>query len=141
MTTIGERIKSIRLTEGESQEEMAERLGITSLTLNRIEENEITAENWLIKLIWYEYLFNEEWVKKGTGEARPFRELKTEKLSYSSDKSAKIDKIEKLGKQGANANREKAYPDRFFLKLILSTFISGVLLLLFRMVLELIKGI
>lgn len=66
-----ERIKNVRKKNNMSQNEFAERLGVTRSVISNIELNRLAKPEQkasLIKLISKEFNVNEEWLLNGTGE-------------------------------------------------------------------------
>jgi len=71
MTTIGERIKKVRLTVNLTQSAFAERIGLKQNSIALIESGDRNTSEPVIKNICQEFNVNLNWLH--TGEGEPFR--------------------------------------------------------------------
>lgn len=68
ITSLGERIKSVRKEKKQKQSEFAEALGISQSHLSGIEKDSVKPSLTIIKLICVMYNINEDWLLNGVGE-------------------------------------------------------------------------
>lgn len=66
--TQGERIKELRKALGLTLEKFGDRLGVTKVTISRIEKEERNLTDQMALSICREYGVNEEWLRSGYGE-------------------------------------------------------------------------
>ena len=67
LSNLNERIKELRSIVGLSQREFGERIGISKMSISRLEKNERNPSEQTIKSICREFDVNESWLKEGTG--------------------------------------------------------------------------
>ena len=65
---MNERIKELRKTLGLTLEKFGERVGVTKVTISRIENNVNSVTEQMFKSICREFNVNEEWLRDGSGE-------------------------------------------------------------------------
>lgn len=65
---MNERIKELRKTLGLTLEKFGERVGVTKVTISRIENNVNSVTDQMFKSICREFNVNEEWLRDGSGE-------------------------------------------------------------------------
>lgn len=66
--TQGERIKAIRKDKDMTLEQFGERLGVTKVTISRIETGTRSLTDQMVRSICREFNVNEEWLRTGEGE-------------------------------------------------------------------------
>lgn len=66
--TIGERIKKVRTDSGDSQEEFAQKIGITRSAISLYESGSRTVTEPTIKLVCNVYNVSYDWLKTGEGD-------------------------------------------------------------------------
>lgn len=64
---MNERIKSVRLSNGLSQEEFGNRICIKKASVSRLESGENNPSDRTVKLICQEFGINEHWLRTGEG--------------------------------------------------------------------------
>ena len=79
---MNERIKELRKTLGLTLEKFGERVGVTKVTISRIENNVNSVTEQMFKSICREFNVSEEWLRDGVGEMFiiPEDELNSEQL-------------------------------------------------------------
>lgn len=77
---MNERIKELRKTLGLTLEKFGERVGVTKVTISRIENNVNSVTEQMFKSICREFNVNEEWLRDGSGEMFIIPEDKTAAL-------------------------------------------------------------
>ncbi len=65
MSTIGERIRTVRKIKGLTQEEFARTLAVTRINITRIENNDHIPSRVLIRLISLTFHVQESWLLTG----------------------------------------------------------------------------
>lgn len=70
MKTIGERIKEARTSLGLSMDKFAAPLGISKVSISRIESGENNPSKQTILAICREFGINEEWLRNGQGDMK-----------------------------------------------------------------------
>lgn len=70
MSTIGERIKEVRKSEGLTQQKFADRLGIKQNTVATYEMGRNTPIDAIVTSICREFGINENWLRHGIGEMK-----------------------------------------------------------------------
>lgn len=65
---MNERIKELRKELGLTLEKFGERVGVTKVTISRIENGVNSVTDQMFKSICREFDVNEEWLRDGTGE-------------------------------------------------------------------------
>ena len=80
-SNINERIKTIRVELGFTQQAFADQIGISRAHCANIENNRVTVTDSLIKLIALKFAINYDWLLTGEGEKnKEFKEESSEKL-------------------------------------------------------------
>lgn len=67
---VNDRIKQVRLDSGLSQVAFAERIGIGSSAMSKLEKGENNPSDQTIKLICSEFGVNRDWLETGDGEKK-----------------------------------------------------------------------
>lgn len=65
MSTIGERIRTVRKIKGLTQEEFARKLAVTRINITKIENNDHVPSRVLIRLISLTFHVEESWLLTG----------------------------------------------------------------------------
>lgn len=65
---MNERIKTLRKTLNLTLEQFGERVGVTKMTISRIENGKNNVTEQMCKSICREFNIREDWLKNGTGE-------------------------------------------------------------------------
>lgn len=65
MSTIGERIRTVRKIKGLTQEEFARKLAVTRINITKIENNDHIPSRVLIRLISLTFHVEESWLLTG----------------------------------------------------------------------------
>ena len=68
MITLNNRIKLLRKTLGLTQENFAQKIGITKSSVSLLESGQNKASSQTIFILCKEFNVNEEWLRNGTGE-------------------------------------------------------------------------
>ena len=65
---MNERIKVLRKELGLTLEKFGEHIGVTKMTISRIENGKTTVTEQMFKSICLEFNVNEEWLRNGSGD-------------------------------------------------------------------------
>ena len=68
MIKMNERIKVLRKELGLTLEKFGEHIGVTKMTISRIENGKTTGTEQMFKSICLEFNVNEEWLRNGSGD-------------------------------------------------------------------------
>ena len=66
--TENDRVKEVRVAKGLTMERFGEKLGVTKVSISRIESGQHTVSNQIRRAICREFDVNEEWLRDGTGD-------------------------------------------------------------------------
>lgn len=69
--TAGERVKAVRKQNGMTMEQFGQRLGVTKMTISKIESGMNGLTSQMARSIAMAFSVSEDWLKDGTGTMRP----------------------------------------------------------------------
>jgi transcriptional regulator with XRE-family HTH domain len=116
-TTVNQRIKTLRIELGKSQEEFAQELGVTQTAIFKL-ENKGGLSSKMLKKITESYKINPSWLLEGVGEKYSQRILKMENSnSFMDNLKVAFGKLEGyvIGKYGKEewSNIQEFFPPNF----------------------------